>query len=903
MRNDYDWLNATSRLFLSRGYLSPGETAEERIEIIANGAENTLRYKMGGGKRAEDFFKGFAQKLITFMKRGWPSFSTPIWINFANDRGLPISCNGTYFGDSVESIAQGISEIAIMTKMGAGTSGLLSDIRWRGSPIKTGGTAFGPVHFAEWIDSTVNNISQGDARRGNFGGYISADHPDAMEWMEVREEHHPITKMSTGLTFTDKWMQDMIDGDPQKRELWLRAIRKKIEHGYPYMLWTDNADRGRPQVYKDLGLHIRTSNLCFTGDTIVAVADGRNGVRIDQLEDTEFPVYSARRKVGKKGWKTEVKKAKAFKTGTKKVVTVYLSDGTSFRCTEDHKIALADGGYITARESSGSKVARFFTAKKNNYRMINSETNGFAYQHRLIWENENGPKPEGHHIDHLVSGGGDQIENLQLLQAVDHFEKTSNEVRGENNSVHKIVDVAKWKEKQSISSTREQNGHWSGVTDEQIISAAFELEEQGKHISIQNLRSINPMIPKSFSKNRFDGDVNNVTKIIRGEIEYVEPETRAYVEETFEDSRLSIELFVDSVVDNGEVEDVYDLSVEDNHNFYILTSGDETFHESSGLLVHNCTEIMLPLDAFESFVCNLSSLNLLHYHEWKNTDLVETMTYFLDAVMEEYIQKTASIKYMERPHRFAKRHRALGLGVLGWHTFLQSNMIAFDDIEAFELNEEIFSMMNKRSLAASKTLADLFGEPEVMAGTGLRNSTRLAIAPTKSSSTILGGGLLSQGIEPIKDNYHVTRRAKVTKSFKNPQLGPVLAQYGMDNDDTWTSILKHGGSIQHLDLPKNVKNVFRTFVEIDQRVILLQAAQRQKHIDQGQSMNLTVHPSTSTLAISRLHILAWRLGCKSSYYMHGANLSQEFARDQANENKKSKAIVDFDSEECIACSA
>ncbi|MCS6961980.1 MAG: ribonucleoside-diphosphate reductase subunit alpha [Deltaproteobacteria bacterium] len=291
-----------------------------------------------------------------------------------------------------------------------------------------------------------------------------------------------------------------------------------------------------------------------------------------------------------------------------------------------------------------------------------------------------------------------------------------------------------------------------------------------------------------------------------------------------------------------------------------------------------CTEIMLPSSNEESFVCCLSSLNLLHYDEWKNTDAVETMVFFLDAVMEDFIQRSGDIPFLRRAHTFAKKHRALGMGVLGWHSFLQSKRVPIESKDAFELNEEIFRLIRDRAYSASSELAGLFGEPEYLVGSGLRNATLMAIAPTKSSSFILGQ--VSPSIEPLTSNYFVKDLAKVKTSFRNTWLAKVLKDYGKDTESVWESIKNNNGSVQHLEfLSDNDKKVFKTWSEIDQKVLLEQAAQRQKYIDQGQSLNLTIHPSLPAKEVNQIVLYAWELGIKSLYYQHSFNAAQEFNRD------------------------
>ena len=290
-----------------------------------------------------------------------------------------------------------------------------------------------------------------------------------------------------------------------------------------------------------------------------------------------------------------------------------------------------------------------------------------------------------------------------------------------------------------------------------------------------------------------------------------------------------------------------------------------------------CTEIFLSTDDDESFVCDLSSLNLAKWDEIVKTDAIETLTLFLDAVMSEFIEKTEGIKHMEAPLKFAKEQRALGIGVLGWHSYLQQKMIGFESLEAKMENSSIWKVIQERTIKASQEMAKLYGEPALMKGYGLRNSTLCAIAPTTSSSFILGQ--VSPSIEPLNSNYFVKDLAKGKFTYKNPELKKLLASYGKDDIDTWKSILVKGGSVQHLSfMSEQEKEVFKTFGEISQKEILIQASQRQKYIDQGQSLNMMIPPKTPPKEVNELLIFAWENGIKSLYYQRSANPAQELAR-------------------------
>jgi len=307
-------------------------------------------------------------------------------------------------------------------------------------------------------------------------------------------------------------------------------------------------------------------------------------------------------------------------------------------------------------------------------------------------------------------------------------------------------------------------------------------------------------------------------------------------------------------------------------------------YKDKGMKIHAsnlCSEISLSSDKDNSFVCDLSSMNLLFWDEWQHTDAVEVLTYFLDAVMSEYIDKTENIPFMNKAHNFAKKQRALGVGGLGWHSYLQSKMIPFESMEAKMINVKIWKFIQERTLKASREMAEIYGEPELLTGYGVRNVTRLAIAPTTSSSFILGQ--VSPSIEPLNSNYFVKELAKGKFTYKNPYLKELLKSYKKDNKETWASILSHGGSVFHLDfLTEKEKMVFRTFEEISQKEIIIQAAARQKYIDQAQSINLLIHPDAPLKEVNELMLFAWKQGLKTLYYQRSTSGTLELSRSILN---------------------
>ena len=315
-------------------------------------------------------------------------------------------------------------------------------------------------------------------------------------------------------------------------------------------------------------------------------------------------------------------------------------------------------------------------------------------------------------------------------------------------------------------------------------------------------------------------------------------------------------------------------------------------YKKNGLKVHMtniCSEIVLHTDEQHSFVCCLSSLNLAKYDEWKDTDLVYTSTIFLDGVLEEFIQRAKNMKGFENSVRSAERGRALGLGVLGWHTYLQQRGVPFEGLQAQFETRKIFSQMKIESERASRDLAKEFGEPLWCRDFGMRNTHLRAIAPTVSNSKLSGN--VSSGIEPWAANVFTEQTAKGTFIRKNPELKRVLKKIGMDTKEVWDKILEDGGSVQGLDFLDEwcyldgkltqckdiaetekdkcnpVKDVYKTFKEINQLDLVRQAGIRQQYIDQAVSLNLAFPATADPKFINAVHLEAWKQGVKTLYYM------------------------------------
>jgi ribonucleoside-diphosphate reductase alpha chain len=303
-----------------------------------------------------------------------------------------------------------------------------------------------------------------------------------------------------------------------------------------------------------------------------------------------------------------------------------------------------------------------------------------------------------------------------------------------------------------------------------------------------------------------------------------------------------------------------------------------------------CSEIMLPSTEDESFVCCLASMNATLYDEWKDTDAVFWSVLFLDAVMSEFIIKTENIQHMLQSNAFAKRHRALGLGIMGFHSYLQKNMIDIESFEATQINATIFKQLQQQAYAASIEIgnelgfAPIFGENDTT-DIPRRNTTLIAVAPNVSSASILGGGDTSPSIEPYSSNYYKAGLAKGNFMRTNKYLKQLLVSLAQDTEDVWRSIMLNHGSVLHLDfLSDHEKQVFKTFKEISQMSLIKLAAQRQQYIDQSQSLNLMIPSALPVKDVNKLMIEAWQSGVKTLYYQRSTSVSKELMTNMVNCN-------------------
>lgn len=830
MTDDYRWLTNLSQTFLKNDYLVNGQTVDQRVDEICNAAEKILNKP------------GFAARFKENFKKGWYSLSTPIWANFGTDRGMPISCFGSYMADTTESIAYTHAEVMMMTKHGGGTSAHFGELRSRGSEIKNNGQSDGAVHFMRMFDSLISVISQGSTRRGNFAAYLPIDHKDITEFLTLRSEGSPIQDLSFGVTVPDYWIKEMIAGDKDKRKTWARVLECRANTGYPYIIFIDNANNNTVDVYKDKSMKINNSNLCVTGDQRVVSDRGLKTAKQLFEEGGNIKLFDNNQVVNASPMQLIEKNAKVYR--------VNLSNGMSHTVTSYHKLKVKAGNSTQDIACCDLKVGDKVAIQTAKGIFGNKECQDEAFIVGACQANYS----KNSYLNEQVQDAYNRVIDSQICTKPTQRQIQQEFVFDKNvvpDWIFEADEESQWSYIKGFFSSNEKITDRAFLEQVQLIFANL-----GIQTSIKFIRSKNSYY-KLVISNTNDGLIFNQN------LELFDLKNIS-VQNQIEKNQFSSVASIEYV---GE-EDVYCCTVDSDAHHWIC----------NGVVTHNCTEIFLPTNEEESFVCDLSSMNILYYDEWKDTDAVELLVYLLDAVMTEFIEKASKVKFMERAVRFATRHRAIGVGWLGWHSYLQSKMIAFESAEAKRHNVKIAKNIKEKAYAASTKMAQEYGEPEVLTGYGRRHTTLMAVAPTKSSSFILGQ--VSEGIEPHRSNYYIKDLAKGKFTIKNNHLEQLLESKGQNLPEVWESILRNAGSVQHLDcLTGDEKLVFKTFAEISQKECIIQAAQRQKYIDQGQSLNLMIHPSIPIKDVNALILEAWELGIKSLYYQISVNAAQSFSRD------------------------
>lgn len=916
------------------------------------------------------------------------SSSTPTLFNSGTTYPQLSSCFGHTVYDNTDSIMDNMSETAKYSKHAGGDSISITAVRSKGSRIRsTGGRAGGPIPYLKLYNDVLIGFDQSGKRKGSGAAYMEPWHANIYEFLELREngdERERAHDIFPALWIPDLFMRRVRDGGawslfnpndvpdlPELHDsientglftqayeryeaqglavrvvdayaLWTQILTRLYQHG---VYWPCFKDVSNARYMQQRPIH--HSNLCFSGDTKVAVADGRNAVDMKTLCDQGmvFDVYSAvASKISTRGrrgggrvqgsqWKTVIRQARAVYTGRRSMVRVHLDNGDTFDCTPDHKLALTKyGRWIEAQDSLGLRLEPWFSTKiENKYRAISGSTGGNSYQHRIIWEYANGPLAKGKQIDHLEDRPYDGLDNLQSISKKKHLAKTSRNMTGTNNPIHQ-VDKSHHSSIAAKGTFMERNPRFSGFSDQDLIRLGKCYAQSCTTFTRRGLFEYFASLgaPKSLNKNRFQrfdsaGYTSNfdyLKALIFREAEYFDPID--YTDATSYKYTNSSELpnvwreNVDgdliwkgrkvTSITKLPVQKCYDVQILDNcddneHNFYIITGQDDTQAlTSSGVLVHNCTEILLRDDHDTSFVCNLGSINVAHQDHLLRYDCNDAKRLkfqwneCLESTVRSWVRNLDSVITVGvTPHakgrRFQLEDRAIGLGAMGEALAIQLVGILYESREHVQYCYELWRQISLTAIHESARLARergtyptfdaslwargqlpsdnvqhtrvIYGfdlvidnnapfateaELRELVRGGMRNSALMAIAPTATIANIIGvpqSHELPWDIDYVKENLSGTFKIIAPTVIHNP----------------------HG-----LPTP--------TAREVDQKWSIWCAAARQIHIDQSQSLNMYVDPNLNFEQLGELldenYFEAWDCGVKTNYYLYS----------RASENEK-----------------
>ena len=527
-------------------------------------------------------------------------------------------------------------------------------------------------------------------------------------------------------------------------------------------------------------------NPCFTGDTIVAVANGENGVSIKELAERKewVPMYY-KKHTGSVG----ITEGFAFCTGKKRVIELRLSDGSVIHCTPNHRIMMKNGNYVNAENSVGKILSKFYTSNAVKYRTINSFKNGYSRQYRMIWEYYNGEKPLGYDIDHIDNSGGDFIQNLQLLDKTSHNSKSGLEKMGNNNPVYRIKRKSINDYNLSCSTSLENNGRFNGLSNEELIKIGKKVVKMGLPLTFSTCKSMDSRWPSSFSKNRFGGKFSEFVKYVLGEKNYerkIENRKQIKINPCNKYKHLVQDVKVVSISEIG-FEYVYDICVRaDEHNFAIITKTcDDDYQNCSGVFVHNCGEIVMKptIDIRENgklvhetgfAFCNLVEINNKAIKDKEMFYEACESASFIATVQSLYID----FKYLGRASKLiAKRDRAIGVSITG---FYENN----------NLNKDVLEVGAKLVTIKNGMWATLFGIS--------RSACCTTVKPSGNASCILG--LTCSGIHPAHDHKYLRRIRIKTYSPEYVALKDTpMVKYLRGDEAVITFPIESGGSVKTKD--------------------------------------------------------------------------------------------------------
>ncbi len=848
-----EWYTTSGWQMYKQKYLYQADSWKSQIERIAKTAAKHLKGTSLEAQAERKFFELFWN--------GWLSGSTPVQANMGTDRGLPISCAGNYVDDSINGFYSARKETALLTKWGFGTSAYLGSIRHRGSKISRGGKASGILPVLKGHIQDMEEVSQGNTRRGSWAGYIEIDHGDFDEIVDLTMAEPD--GCNIGWIVKDQFIEKLESGNEEALRRFQRAMKLKMVTGRGYFCFIDKINRKRPESYVKHGLTVKASNLCVAPETLILTENGY--IEISELEDQGTKIWNGHE------WSDVVIKKTSDASELIKVIT---DCGQELECTKEHIFYIRDRVDVYSENKirkisacqlrPGDKLIKLITPIIEGSEILDQAyVNGF-YTGDGTAHFQDG-KFKGHRIYlyHEKRELRDRFAN-KIQYTVQ--ENQNREYFYVSNLMQKFfVPDAKYTVKSRLD--------WlAGLLD----SDGCLLTEKNHGSECLQICSIEINFLKQIQLMLQTLGIQSKIKIATKAGERMMPANDGSGQKKEFHCKDSWRLLISGTgvmrlhelgIDCGRIKLAGHVPQRNAEGFVKVKSIEYTGRTSptycftepkrhkgvfNGILTGQCDEITLFSDKDHTFSCVLSSMNDAKWHEWKDTDAVFWATVFLDCVVAEFLEMAKKIPGLENVVRFTEKGRALGLGQCGLHTLFQENMIPFESLQAQMLSQQISKHIWEESLRASKFLAKELGEPEWCKGLGIRNTHRLAIAPTKSSANLIGG--VSEGINPDPAMSYTQTGAAGEIPRVNLSLYKIMNERGVFTKKNLKDINDKMGSVQHVTwLTDEEKKVFKTAFEINQEVVLRMASARAQYIDQWQSLNLFVDANEDPYYIAQLH--------------------------------------------------
>lgn len=880
---------------------------------------------------------GLAQRIYDAVSKHWFTFASPVLSNavdhvypsemeFEKVRdylrddvdadGLPISCYLSHIPDTKEGLVKARSEMSWLSMMGGGI-GLHAGMR---SPDDK---STGVMSHLKGYDADALSYKQTASRRGSIGAYLDIDHPEILSFINMRnpvggDPNKKCFNLNNGVNITNDFMEKVIIGedfqliDPKHgetgrylsaRDVWEQLMELRKETGEPYLNFIDTVNAAKPEAVTNPAYKVKQSNLCVAPETKVLTRLGHESI-VD-LEGETVEVWNG----------FEWSEVEVIKTGVaQKLIKVVLHTGQELECTPYHKFYIHKRGASRPVEkracelSSGDKIVKCdFPVIEGHAVLEHAYANGF-------YSGDGCLTPQGkriylyHEKRTLKSHLGDIFKNWTVQENQNREYGHSDFLKDKffvPLSDYTITSRVEWLAGICDSDgTVPRNGKLQGIqissiNDEFLKEIQMMLQTMG--VSSKITKGANEGL-RLLPKNDGSGDSGFFPCKAVYRLHIAQTGVNTLQGLGFKPRRLVLTDYVATkccvhfprvteVVDEGRVDDTYCFT-EPKRNMGVF----------NGILTGNCNEIHLYTDDDRTAVCCLSSLNLEKFDEWKDTTLVADLTKFLDNVLEYFIAKAPDV--LDRAVFSAEKERAIGIGTLGFHSYLQSKGIPFESGgfgSATQMNYLIYKTIKDQAVSASLKLGEERGCPDDCTGSGRRNSHLLAIAPNASSSSLVN---VSPSIEVFSANAFTSQGRAGTFLIKNKHLQAILEEHSTDKDwiaSVWKSVTDKDGSVQHLDfLTDHQKKVFKTASEINQQWVIEHAATRQPLVCQGQSVNMHVPPDIDKQAMSDLHMLAWKKGLKGLYYCR--TTSKVKAKVSSDNTQPLNAVrVETNFETCLSC--